>query len=145
MIESSMMINDRMPEYCVDRAMKILNRRGKALNGANVLLLGIAYKQDIDDYRESPALTVLALLDEYGAKAEFYDPYIQKFEHPAGKYYEGLTELTQQRVKEADIVIITTGHSGVDYKMVQENAAAIFDTKNIMRQTGATGGNVEVL
>lgn len=145
MIESSMMINDRMPEYCVDRALKMLNRDKKALNGANVLLLGIAYKQDIDDYRESPALNVMEVLKEYGADVEFYDPFIQKFEHPAGKWYEGLAELTVERVKQADLVIVTTGHSGVDYKMVQQNAAAVFDTKNIMRQKDAMGPNVEVL
>ncbi len=145
MIESSMMINDRMPEYCVDRALKLLNKQKKALNGANVLILGVAYKQDIDDYRESPAVAVMEILKEYGAEVEFYDPFIPKFEVVRGKWYEGLSELTEKRVQEADIVIVTTGHTCVDYKMVQKNAKSVFDTKNIMRQKDAMGDNVEVL
>ena len=76
MIESSMMINDRMPEYCVDRAARILNQDRKALNGAKVLVLGVAYKQDIDDYRESPALKVIECFEKVGAETEYYDPFI---------------------------------------------------------------------
>ena len=75
MIEASMMINDRMPEYCVERAGKILNRFQKSLYGSKVLVLGIAYKQDIDDYRESPALRVIEKLEETGANVDFYDPF----------------------------------------------------------------------
>ena len=70
MIESSMMINDKMPEYCVERAMRILNGHKKALNGAKVLVLGVAYKQDIDDYRESPAIPVIDILKENGADVD---------------------------------------------------------------------------
>lgn len=144
MIESSMMINDRMPMYCVERAMHLLNRHKKALNGSRVLLLGIAYKQDIDDYRESPAITILEILKENGAQAEFYDPYIQEFEQH-GKQFSGLKELTQEKVTQSDIVIITTAHSNVDYKMVGRNAKIIFDTKNVMRINNTMGSNVEVL
>ncbi len=75
MIESSMIINDRMPEYCVERVREILNRDKKALNGSKILTLGVAYKQDIDDYRESPALKVIDLLKKEGAEVEFYDVY----------------------------------------------------------------------
>ena len=76
MIEASMMINDKMPEYCVERASKILNKDKKALNGSKILVAGIAYKQDIDDYRESPAIDVINILRKQGAEVEFYDPYI---------------------------------------------------------------------
>ena len=71
MIESSMMVNDKMPEYCVERAMAILNRSKKPLNGSKILVLGVAYKNDIDDYRESPAIEVIEILKKNGAKTDF--------------------------------------------------------------------------
>ena len=74
MIEASMMVNDRMPEYCVERAGKILNRFKKSLNGSRILVLGVAYKQDIDDYRESPALKVIDEFEKTGALVSFFDP-----------------------------------------------------------------------
>lgn len=144
MIESSMMINDKMPAYCVERARAILNRHKKPLNGARILLLGIAYKQDIDDFRESPAISVLDLLRESQANVDFYDPYIAAFEEH-GRQYTGLRALTPQAVKESDLVMITTGHSNVDYDMIFQNAAMIFDTKNIMRNKGFSGDSLEVL
>ena len=132
MIESSMMVNDRMPEYCVDRAMAALNSHKKAMNGAKVLVLGVAYKQDIDDYRESPAIRVIEHLKERGADVSFYDPFITEYrEH--GVTEKGLTELTPEIVKAADLVMVTTAHTTVDYQMVADNAQLIFDTKNAMK------------
>ena len=132
MIESSMMVNDRMPEYCVDRAMAALNDRKKAMNGAKVLVLGVAYKQDIDDYRESPAIRVIEQLKLRGAEVSYYDPYIAEYrEH--GAVEKGLTELTAETVKAADLVMVTTAHTTVDYQMVADNAQLIFDTKNAMK------------
>ncbi|MBE5800855.1 MAG: nucleotide sugar dehydrogenase [Clostridiales bacterium] len=132
MIESSMMVNDRMPEYCVDRAMAALNGHKKALNGAKVLVLGVAYKQDIDDYRESPAIRVIEHLKERGAEVTYYDPFITEYrEH--GVTEKGLTELTPEIVKAADLVMVTTAHTTVDYQMVADNAQLIFDTKNAMK------------
>ena len=132
MIESSMMVNDRMPEYCVDRAMAALNGHKKAMNGAKVLVLGVAYKQDIDDYRESPAIRVIEHLKERGADVSFYDPFITEYrEH--GVTEKGLTELTPEIVKAADLVMVTTAHTSVDYQMVADNAQLIFDTKNAMK------------
>jgi len=132
MIESSMMVNDRMPEYCVDRAMAALNGHKKALNGSKVLVLGVAYKQDIDDYRESPAIRVIEHLKERGADVSFYDPFIAEYrEH--GVTEKGLTELTPDIVKAADLVMVTTAHTTVDYQMVADNAQLIFDTKNAMK------------
>lgn len=143
MIESSMMVNDRMPEYCVERAGKILNRFKKALNGAKVLVLGVAYKQDIDDYRESPAIRVIEVLEREGAEVEFYDPWIAEYkEH--GVIKKGLKEITSESVKEYDLVMITAAHSNVDYDMVQKNAKAIFDTKNVMKNI-QNRENIEVL
>ena len=143
MIESSMMINDRMPEYCVERAGKILNRHKKAMNGAKVLLLGVSYKQDIDDYRESPAFRVWDHLRYSGAKVEYYDPWVPKCTYK-GRNYESIPVLTPEVVAGYDLVIITTGHTDVDYPMVQKNAQAIFDTKNVMKHI-KDRTNIEVL
>lgn len=144
MIEASMMVNDRMPEYCVSRAGDMLNRRfKKSLNGSKILVLGVAYKQDIDDYRESPAIRVIENLQKEGADTVFYDPYIPKFrEH--GKVYEGEKELTAELVESADLVIITASHSNVDYEFVQRHAKAIFDTKNVTKNL-QDKSNIEVL
>ena len=137
------MINDKMPEYCVERAMRILNEHKKALNGAKVLVLGVAYKQDIDDYRESPAIPVIDILKENGAEVEFYDPYISSFKEN-GVVMEGIPSIDETIIAQYDLVMITCGHTNVDYKMIQKNAKAIFDTKNVMQ--GITDReNIEVL
>lgn len=132
MIESSMIINDRMPDYCVDRAMKALNERRKAMNGANVLVLGVAYKQDIDDYRESPAIRVIDCLRARGARVSFYDPYISEYRED-GRVEKGLPALTKEALEEADLVMVTTAHTTVDYDFVASHADLIFDTKNAMK------------
>lgn len=143
MIESSMMINDKMPEYCVERAMRILNNHKKALNGSKVLVLGVAYKQDIDDYRESPAIPVIDILKENGAEVEFYDPYISSFKEN-GVVMEGIPSISAEIIAQYDLVMITCGHTNLDYNMIQKNANAIFDTKNVMQ--GITNReNIEVL
>lgn len=132
MIESSMMINDKMPEYCAERASKILNRSRKALNGSQILVLGVAYKQDIDDYRESPAIKVIGELEKEGAVVKYFDPYVSEYQEH-GLVKKGEPQLTQDLVKGADLVIITASHTNVDYEFVQQNAKAVFDTKNAMK------------
>lgn len=143
MIESSMMINDRMPEYTVERASKILNRSKKALNGSKVLVLGVAYKQDIDDYRESPALKVIEILECQGAEVTYYDPWVAEYRYK-GRTVQGLRELTQEALEDSDLVMVTAAHSNVDYGFVQQHAKAIFDTKNVMKAI-QNRGNIEVL
>ena len=132
MIESSMMINDRMPEYCMERASVILNRFKKSLNGSEILVLGVAYKQDIDDFRESPALVVIDILKSMGAEVKFYDSYIPEYKDK-GKNYQGETDLTAELLQSADLVMVTAAHTNVDYDFVQQHAAFIFDTKNAMK------------
>lgn len=132
MIESSMMINDRMPEYCVSRASQILNRYRKPLNGSKILLLGVAYKQDIDDYRESPALKVFDLLIQNRACVDFYDPFVSRLRYN-GKNYCGLDYISSDLIAEYDLVIATTAHTNVNYRMVAQSAKVIFDTKNVMK------------
>jgi len=143
MIESSMMINDKMPEYCAERASKILNRYKKALNGSKILVLGVAYKQDIDDYRESPAIKVIEQLEKYGSNVKYYDPYVTVYRYN-DKKHNGEPKLTPELVEGADLVIVTTAHTNVDYEMVQKHAKVIFDTKNVMKNIN-NRENIELL
>jgi len=144
MIEASMMINDRMPEYTVERAGKILNRYKKALNGSKVLVLGVAYKQDIDDYRESPAIRVIEELHKTGAEVDFYDPHITKY-RDKGAWYEGLDGISDEIIKNYDLVMITTAHTSVDYQMVINAGVPVFDCKNVTKEIKTNRNDLEVL
>lgn len=143
MIEASMMVNDKMPEYTVERCGKILNRHCKSLKNAHVLVVGVAYKQDIDDYRESPALKVIDELEKTGAIISFYDPYIPQYKHE-GKMCLGEKALSKELLDKTDLVVITAAHSNVDYEFLQRHAKAIFDTKNVMKKI-KNRENIEVL
>lgn len=143
MIEASMMVNDRMPEYTVERAGKILNRCRKALNGSKVLILGVAYKQDIDDYRESPAIRVIDEFRKTGAEISYFDPYIPKYREN-GRWYEGIPAISSEIIRGFDLVCITTAHSNVDYEMVANAGVPVFDCKNIMKNVN-NQENIEVL
>ena len=132
MIESSMIINDKMPEYTVDRAAAVLNKHKKALNGSKVLVLGVAYKNNIDDYRESPALNVIDILKERGADTDFYDPWIPKYKRH-GEWHEGIDKISSDVIKEYDLILVATAHDAYDYEMIRKNAVAIFDTRNAFK------------
>ena len=132
MIESSMIINDKMPEYTVDRAASVLNEHKQALNGSKVLVLGVAYKNNIDDYRESPALNVIDILKERGAVTDFYDPWIPKYKRN-GEWHEGISEINADIIKEYDLILVATAHDAYDYEMIRKNAVAIFDTRNAFK------------
>ncbi|NEZ45592.1 nucleotide sugar dehydrogenase [Clostridium niameyense] len=127
LIEVSGEINDRMPEFVVENAMKLLNGARKPMNGSKVLLLGAAYKNDIDDMRESPTLKVIEHLEKNGADIIVNDPYISEFEHK-GKLYKSID--LDKGLEEADIVIITTNHSCYDYEKIVEKAKILYDTRN---------------
>ncbi|MDE7172636.1 MAG: nucleotide sugar dehydrogenase [Oscillospiraceae bacterium] len=143
MIESSMMINDRMPEYTVERAGKILNRAKKPLNGSKVLLLGVAYKQDIDDYRESPALRVMEEFLRNGSLVDYYDPFIPQCRYK-GQWYQGLEKIDPAILQRYDLVAVTTAHSNVDYEMVANAGVPVFDCKNVMKNV-CNRAEIEVL
>jgi UDP-N-acetyl-D-glucosamine dehydrogenase len=143
MIEASASINDSMPAYCVSRVSRILNRQKKAINGSRVLILGVAYKQDIDDYRESPALKVIRLLKEEGAEVEVFDPWVARFRLD-GEEQKSLPELNAEVIERADLVLVTTAHTNVDYPFVQRHARVIFDTKNALAAV-TPRDNIEVL
>ena len=126
-----------------DRAMKVLNRNKTAMNGAKVLVLGVAYKSDIDDYRESPALNVIDHLIKQGADTTFYDPYISEYKHK-GKIHKGAEKLTDDMLKNADIVVICTAHSCFDYDKIQKLSKEVFDTRNAMKDV-KNRSNIELL
>ena len=132
MIENSMIINDKMPEYTVDRAASVLNEHKKALNGSKVLVLGVAYKNNIDDYRESPALNVIDILKERGAVTDFYDPWIPKYKRN-GEWHEGISEINADIIKGYDLILVATAHDAYDYEMIRKKAVAIFDTRNAFK------------
>ena len=143
MIEASMMINDRMVDYCVERASRILNRYKKALNGSAILVLGVAYKQDIADYRESPAIKVIEELEQAGANVIYFDPYVPQY----CKYdmiKKSVPELNADLLGNMDLVIITTAHTNINYDFVQKHAKIIFDTKNAMKKV-VNRENIELL
>ncbi|MBQ9434446.1 MAG: nucleotide sugar dehydrogenase [Synergistaceae bacterium] len=144
LIENSMVINDSQPEYCVDRAMHILNRQKKAINGARILQLGIAYKNDVADYRESPAIRVMKELRAVGAEVEYYDSFVPEFRNVFGMEGKSIPELNPEVVGSYDLVMITAAHHDVDYGMVQANAKTVFDLKNVMKDI-APRHNIEVL
>ncbi|MCM1157278.1 MAG: nucleotide sugar dehydrogenase [Bacteroidales bacterium] len=144
LIENSMVINDSQPEYCIERAMHILNRFQKAINGARVLMLGVSYKQDIDDYRESPAIRVYKELKRVGAVVEYYDPWVPKFKNMYGESGTSIAEITPEIIAGYDLVMVTCAHSNIDYDMVQKSAKVVFDTKNAMKNV-ENRENIEVL
>lgn len=143
MIESSMMVNDRMPEYCAERVSRILNRQEKAVRGSKILFLGVAYKQDIDDYRESPAIKVIEHVERLGGEVIYYDPYVPEFDE-GGVTKKGESELTIALLESADLIIITAAHSNIDYELVQKHSKVIFDTKNAMKDV-KNRENIELL
>lgn len=144
LIENSMIINDGQPEYCVDRAMHILNRYQKAICGARILMLGVSYKNDIDDYRESPAIRVMKELRKVEADVDYYDPWVPEFKNMYGQSEKSIKALTPEIVASYDLVMITAAHHNVDYEMVERYAKVIFDTKNVMKGIGKRD-KIEVL
>jgi UDP-N-acetyl-D-glucosamine dehydrogenase len=131
LIEIAGEINNAMPDYVVERAAEFLNRHGKPLNGSRVVMLGLAYKKDIDDPRESPALKIYRLLQKRQAKVAVNDPYIPAYK--SGTVEVVATPLTLELLQDADLVIITTDHSVYDYQWICNNTRLIFDTRNATR------------
>jgi len=143
MIETSAVINDAMPEFVVDRIYRILNRFKKPLNGSTILILGVAYKKDIDDMRESPALKVISLLEKDGSHVIYNDPYIPTFTL-AGKVYNSVP-VTAELLSGVDLVVITTDHSSYDYDLIVERASYVFDTRNATREIEHDREKIELL
>lgn len=152
-IELAIEINLKMPYFVVEKARKMLDRDRKSLRGANVLVLGVAYKKDLPDERESPALKVIQLLFMEGAQVSYHDPYIPEVSLALGygnshnSHGEKSAKLfsqplTEEILKEADIVLITTDHSSVDYQRIVDNARLVLDCRNATRNIATDKGNV---
>lgn len=135
LIELAGEINNSMPEYVVERLMKLLNAQKKCLNGSKIVLIGLAYKNDISDLRESPALDVLRILEENGALVNIVDPYIQHFDWHGTK--RETSELTNDLLSKSDAVVITTAHmKNIDYDLIVDKAPLVLDTRSILRKLG---------
>ena len=123
-------LNTEMPLFWVRKLSEALNSQGKAVQGASVLVLGVAYKRDIEDIRESPALDIIRLLEGQGAKVTYFDPHVPRFREDGHEFRS--VELTPERVAAADCVMIVTDHTAVDYRMIKRNAKLVVDTRNAM-------------
>ncbi len=130
-IELAGEINIQVHYYVVDMVVKALNRSGKPVKGSKVFLLGVAYKKDINDYRESPALKIIQRLKEEGADLVFYDPYIKLMHGSDGSTIEAdWVELSGEELRKSDCVLIITDHSNIDYEMVVNESSIVIDTRN---------------
>jgi UDP-N-acetyl-D-glucosamine dehydrogenase len=134
-IELASDINTNMPRYVVTRILEALNERGRTLKGSRCLVLGVAYKPDIDDIRESPALDVIGLLQQRGAVVEYHDPYIPSLKTHAGETMESVPDL-MAAVRQADAVVIVTNHKVYDYPAILEAARFVFDSRNALGKLG---------
>lgn len=135
-IELASEINTNMPRYVVSRILDAMNDRGQVLKGSKVLVLGVAYKPDIDDVRESPALDVIALLKKKGAQVEYHDPYIPQFHHETEGWHMHSISDMMASVRAADVVVVVTNHKIYDYPSILEAAKFIFDTRNALGKLG---------
>ncbi len=143
LIDCATAVNDRMPDYCVGRIAAMLGSVHKAINGARVLMLGVAFKQDVGDCRESPALRLLALLAREGAVLSYYDPHVPHC-RCAGQRWYSEPSITEELLRQSDLVIIATAHTAVDYARVARCAPMVFDVKNAVKEAAA-GGNITLL
>jgi len=143
-IELASEINTNMPRYVVTRILESLNERGQALKGTRCLVLGVAYKPDIDDIRESPALDVIGLLEEKGAQVEYHDPYISSIKTHDGVEMHSVPDL-MSAVKDADVVVVVTNHKVYDYPAILHAAKFIFDSRNALGKLGKDSPKVERL
>ena len=131
-IELAADINEQMPYYVVSRIMEALNAKGKSLKGANILMLGVAYKRDVEDTRESPSLKLIQLLREKGANVRYNDPYVANIKVSESTMTS--VELTDKRLSKADCVVIATDHTCYDYKDIAKKASLVFDTRGVTRK-----------
>jgi UDP-N-acetyl-D-glucosamine dehydrogenase len=136
-------INSQMPAFVVEKVTHALNDERKSVNGSRILVLGVAYKRDIDDVRESPALDVIRLLEEQGATVTFYDPYIATVREDG--HERSRTTLNCATLESADAVVVVTDHQKVDYQMVMDHASLVVDSRNVMNGVVKTKARVVTL
>jgi UDP-N-acetyl-D-glucosamine dehydrogenase len=138
-------VNTAMPDHVVERVAQALNDRMRSVHGSKIFILGMAYKRDIDDVRESPAIDVMRLLQERGAAVEYHDPYIPEMrDHGHGEPTAKSVPPTDARLKQADCVVITTDHSCFDYAKVVRLAKLVVDTRNATKKLGKPANVVKL-
>ncbi|MBP3888510.1 MAG: nucleotide sugar dehydrogenase [Cellulosilyticum sp.] len=147
-IELAIDINNNMPYYVAYQIAQILGNYGKGMKDSRILLMGMSYKKDVSDIRESPSLEVYAILKRQGAKVDFYDPYVESFKFKEEIIYR--IEWSEKSVESYDIISILTNHTNVDYKWLLEHAEIIYDTKNVYGEVESDkvvklGDNLEYL
>jgi UDP-N-acetyl-D-glucosamine dehydrogenase len=142
-IELAGEVNRSMPEYVVNRVAHALNERGKPVKNSRILVLGLAYKPDIDDVRESPSFELIEKLDELGAMVEYNDPHVAKT-HRMRRYDLQMTSVpaTAESLKSYDCVLISTHHSAYDWQMIADNALLVVDTRGAMRHVTGPRGHI---
>ncbi|MBI3185163.1 MAG: nucleotide sugar dehydrogenase [Myxococcales bacterium] len=134
-IELAGEVNTQMPHYVVQRTMEALNRQRKSLNGARLLVLGAAYKKDVDDIRESPSLRIISLLKERGAEVDYHDPFVPELEEQHGfRHHLRSVPLSAEALSRYDGVLILTDHSSIDYAEVVAKSKLVVDTRNATRR-----------
>jgi len=132
LIEAAGQVNHLMPDYVVSKSSKILNNRKLCFANSKIVILGVAYKRDIDDYRESPVLRIIELLEENGAALSIVDPHVKEFKGENGKKYSTIA-LNDKVLEDADLVILTTDHSDFKENEIIKNSKVIYDTRNFFK------------
>jgi UDP-N-acetyl-D-glucosamine dehydrogenase len=131
-IELASEVNTQMPEYCVYRIVGVLNRNQKCVNGTKVLLIGLTYKADVSDVRESPGPDIMRLLEDGGAQVDYSDPYVAQLS--VDDVVKKSVSLEPATIQEYDLLVMVTSHSDFDYAMIQKSAQLIFDARNVFRE-----------
>jgi UDP-N-acetyl-D-glucosamine dehydrogenase len=131
-IELAGEVNSKMPHHVVTKVMDALNGHSKSLKGSKILMLGVAYKRDINDQRESPALDIIKLLQEKGARVYYHDPYIPRISHDGARPIRSVP-INNKKLAAYDCVVIVTDHSTIDYRQVADEARLIVDTRNALK------------
>ena len=144
-IELASEINTNMPRYVVSRMLEAMNDRGKVLKGSKVVVLGVAYKPDIDDVRESPALDVIGMLQNKGAEVVYHDPFIPYIHHEYDGWEMDSVEDMMKAVKESDAVVIITNHKSYNYSAIVDAATFVFDTRNALGKLAKNNPKIERL
>jgi len=143
-IELAGEINTSMPYYVVEKVGWVLNKMGKSLSGSRVLALGMAYKKDVDDQRESPALRIVQLLKELQAEVSYNDPHVPLCR--GHRHYPDIdmksVELSKEALKNADVTLLLTDHTSYDYAFIERHAVSIVDTRNVFEKNGIRSGKI---
>ncbi len=142
-IELAGEINTFMPYYVVEKSAEVLNKYKKSLNGSKVLILGVSYKKDIDDMRESPSLKLIEILREQGAKVDYSDPYVPKLPYVRKyKYDMKSVGLSKEKISKYDLILLSTDHSSFNYEMINKYAKVIVDTRNAFEKHNIKGNKI---